>query len=696
MLRSLYIFSKSGETLFTKFFGEDEIDEQLFSGFISALFSLAREFGHRGMEIMKMDNLKFFYDFTDKLIFAVSADDGDDETAVKNLLATIRDRFLERYGEALAHWRGGDVSAFKDFEGDIWEITKYGTPPEGSEFFLAPPFSFNRRKLRNAGAGAKNLESDVDVSHSLDSELSTMFIVVEDQRFKGSGFLRKKPAETVDYLSRILWPIWFVKIDEERFIPLDGLAGENLSVPKLDMKNLERIKKTIHNLSLDESVVGLNNIEKTLEGTLDETAITKSLVSFEALKGIRKILPYTKYQSPNLTTAIPSLLSLKESLQIGESLKEALENTHKFSLELEDISKAIDDVTDRWLDEIESNLSSIETKYSGRIEKVEKEVSARISDIEKRKMQELNPIREWRDDERTKIVNEFKVFLLPLEQNFTTLSNLIKTHYQNLSQTEEVQAFLDIVSVYLTQINEGFKETQIVLNEVKDKADHYFEQLKAVDEKTEISEKQVNEKYENMVEEQRKRLSSSEEEKQQTLKEQEDLKKSIIEKKEIVLSKISEIKERCLSEDHRLTGFLLQIPHPLRVQRIFGFHIPLYVAKYLAPRNEARYVVSSPLIFPARKNLKREPYHEQTIPTELFDETMISLKINLERIINERKRLQKIIDTAARKNNFLDMTEIRAIINEGLNKFEKTELISRRDLLRLKTALVEMFRKEGN
>lgn len=693
MLRSLYIFSKSGETLFTKFFGEDKIDEQLFSGFISALFSLAQEFGHRGMEIMKMDNLKFFYDFTDRLIFAISADEGDDETAVKNLLGTIRDRFLEKHGEALAQWSGGDVSGFRDFETDIWEITKYGVPPEELELFLAPPFSFNRRKLRSAGAGAKNLEADVDVSHSLDSELSTMFVLVEDRRFKGRGFLRKRPAETIDFISRILWPIWFVKIDEERFIPLDGLAGENLSVPKLDMKNLENIEKAIHKLSLDDSVKGLEDIEEKLAETIDETVITKALVSFEVLKGIRKVSPYTKYQSLFLTAPIQPSLSLKEALKIGENLKETLEKTHRINQKLEDVAKSVTEVTNRWLGEIESGISSIEADYSNRVKEVQSEVNARISDIEKRKIQELDPIKQWRDEERTRIVNESRVFLLPLEQSLATLHNLVKTHYDNLSKTEEVQAFLDIVNVSFNQITEAFKESHTVLDEIRSKADQYLEQLRMVDEKTETSKSQINAKYEKMVEEQRKRLSTFEEEKKRMMKEKDTLRKSIIEKKEKVLSGISEIKKESMSEEDRLTGLLLEIPHPLRIQRIFRFHIPLYVAKYLAPKNGTRYFVSSPLIFPAKKNLKRESYLEQTIPSEPFDDVMTGLNASLERVINERKRLQKTIDTSAKKNNLLGMPKVRSIISEGLDKFERTELINRKDLLRLKEALVEAFRK---
>lgn len=693
MLRSLYIFSKTGDTLFTKFFGEDMIDEQLFSGFVSALFSLAQEFGHRGMEIMKMDNLKFFYDFTDRLIFAISADEGDEEIAIKNLLATIRDRFLERFGKVLTDWRGGDVSAFKDFESDVWEITKYGIPPEGLKLFLAPPFSFNRRKLKSARTGAKNLEADVDVSHSLDSEIATMFALVEDRRFKGSGFLRKRPAETIDFISRILWPIWFVKIDEERFMPLDGLSGEDLSVPRLDMKNLENIEKAIKKLSLDESVEGLSDIEKNLAKTIDETIITKALVSFEVLKAVRKVAPYAKYQSLNLTAAIRPSLSLKEALGIGDNLRETLRNTNTIALKLEEVAKAVDEVTNRLLSEIESGVSSIEADYSGKIEEAQKKVDARISDIEKRKIQELSPVEQWREEERTRIVNEFRVFLLPLEQSFANLYNLIKTHCENLSKTEEVRAFLDIVNVSFDQVTGAFKESQAVLDEIRIKADQYLEQLRMVDERTETSKSQINDKYENMVKEQRKQLSVFKEEKERMLKEKEALRQSIIEKKEAILSRVSEIKEKSLSEEHRLTGFLLEIPDPLRIQRIFRFHIPLYVAKYLAPKNETRYFVSSPLVFPAGKNLRRESYLEQTIPVEPFDDVLTSLNINLEKMINERKRLQKTIDASAKKSNLLDKPKVRSVIAEGLDKFERTELINRKDLLRLKEALVEAFRK---
>ncbi|MEX2707201.1 MAG: hypothetical protein Q6352_018375, partial [Candidatus Freyrarchaeum guaymaensis] len=59
MIKEFYVLLKSGESLFHKVYGENRVDESLFSGFLGAVYTFAREIGHGDIKTMEMGDAKF-------------------------------------------------------------------------------------------------------------------------------------------------------------------------------------------------------------------------------------------------------------------------------------------------------------------------------------------------------------------------------------------------------------------------------------------------------------------------------------------------------------------------------------------------------------------------------------------------------------------------------------------------------------
>ncbi len=111
MIHNVYIMRKSGECLISRKYGSLEADDDLVTGFLSAILNFGEQIDGERVESIVMGNKKFVYTSIDDLIFIAYADKDD---LVKESLEHIGQRFMEKYGEALRDWRG-DKSMFEDF-----------------------------------------------------------------------------------------------------------------------------------------------------------------------------------------------------------------------------------------------------------------------------------------------------------------------------------------------------------------------------------------------------------------------------------------------------------------------------------------------------------------------------------------------------------------------------------------------------
>jgi hypothetical protein len=103
MIRNLVILDKNGRSLLSANFGECHSfgdNEAMVSGFVSAVFTFSKMLSTDSVNEIGLGALSFMLLSQGDLIFALSADDGD-ESANRATLRQIVNLFISRYGSVL-------------------------------------------------------------------------------------------------------------------------------------------------------------------------------------------------------------------------------------------------------------------------------------------------------------------------------------------------------------------------------------------------------------------------------------------------------------------------------------------------------------------------------------------------------------------------------------------------------------------
>ncbi|MEX2751379.1 MAG: hypothetical protein Q6366_005785, partial [Candidatus Freyarchaeota archaeon] len=69
MIKAFHILLKSGEPLFHRVYGKEQVDESLFSGFLGAVYNFARELGHGDIKTVEVGDARFVCEVSENLIF---------------------------------------------------------------------------------------------------------------------------------------------------------------------------------------------------------------------------------------------------------------------------------------------------------------------------------------------------------------------------------------------------------------------------------------------------------------------------------------------------------------------------------------------------------------------------------------------------------------------------------------------------
>ncbi|MCJ7647316.1 MAG: hypothetical protein MUP85_01760 [Candidatus Lokiarchaeota archaeon] len=128
VLHNLYlIHQNSGICLIHRSYGNIEFNQDLVSGFLTALKDFSVEFS-KGSGELKIIDMKIFYlllVFKDGILCTAAADKNDDAKITHKSLSDIIERFVEKFGDKIANW-SGDVRMFREFESVIDNILQKG------------------------------------------------------------------------------------------------------------------------------------------------------------------------------------------------------------------------------------------------------------------------------------------------------------------------------------------------------------------------------------------------------------------------------------------------------------------------------------------------------------------------------------------------------------------------------------------
>ena len=127
MLHNLWIAKDTGECLFHRKYGSIEHDENLITSFLSAIEIFAQNID-KGCDFLQTSSYKFVYKTGKNTVTVACIDNSDDESLVRQEIASIQDEFLNRYSQELEEWNGR-VERFGDMKNFVDEhLRKYGKP----------------------------------------------------------------------------------------------------------------------------------------------------------------------------------------------------------------------------------------------------------------------------------------------------------------------------------------------------------------------------------------------------------------------------------------------------------------------------------------------------------------------------------------------------------------------------------------
>jgi len=112
-------------------YGTIEFNQDLVSGFLTALKDFSVEFS-KGSGELKIIDMQIFYlllVFKEGILCTAAADKNDDAKITHKVLSDIIDKFVDKFGDIIEGW-SGDVRLFKDFESIIDEMLIRGRVAE--------------------------------------------------------------------------------------------------------------------------------------------------------------------------------------------------------------------------------------------------------------------------------------------------------------------------------------------------------------------------------------------------------------------------------------------------------------------------------------------------------------------------------------------------------------------------------------
>ena len=136
-LRQIWILQKSGTCLFNKNLDNSCSDENLISGFLSAVNSFVGSFGAE-IKWIETDQLRFVFRMTDHLIFVASTDTSDHAPLTYKRLVRVADHFHMMFRHML--FDNGDpipIDVFKKINPTITRI--FGLSEEERDFVFKKP-----------------------------------------------------------------------------------------------------------------------------------------------------------------------------------------------------------------------------------------------------------------------------------------------------------------------------------------------------------------------------------------------------------------------------------------------------------------------------------------------------------------------------------------------------------------------------
>lgn len=119
MINGVWIIKKEvGICIFSHFLGTKEVDPQLFSGFLSSIYTFSEGISKTGgIETLELKDMKLIYSVFSNLIFIISVTKDEEPEIIRQKISEISSAFVDKYKDNLLNW-DGDLEVFEPFRKD--------------------------------------------------------------------------------------------------------------------------------------------------------------------------------------------------------------------------------------------------------------------------------------------------------------------------------------------------------------------------------------------------------------------------------------------------------------------------------------------------------------------------------------------------------------------------------------------------
>ena len=199
MISKILIIMSSGVLCYSKtFFGEDFIDNDLISGFLTAISSIAKEIGGGEIESLNFRNFNFIYTNDDEKLcmFIIVTDIDDPEEEAREKLDSLKNEFIERFHDDLVNWKC-ETKIFETFDGFVED--NIFIPPK---ILLVGEDGVGKSTIINLFPGETILELDDDMN-----EIIQKLIPLPNFKRMNEVILREMDLKNLVDNSKIYRPI---------------------------------------------------------------------------------------------------------------------------------------------------------------------------------------------------------------------------------------------------------------------------------------------------------------------------------------------------------------------------------------------------------------------------------------------------------------------------------------------------------
>jgi hypothetical protein len=116
MIRNFMVIGSGGLLMYSRQYGDKKVDQDLISGFLTALASFSTEVKGGKIESLVMQDIRFIYSVGDnELLYVFCCDKDDLEDEVQGRIEKVKGEFTRMFSDQVKNWNG-NVTIFKPFD----------------------------------------------------------------------------------------------------------------------------------------------------------------------------------------------------------------------------------------------------------------------------------------------------------------------------------------------------------------------------------------------------------------------------------------------------------------------------------------------------------------------------------------------------------------------------------------------------